>query len=292
MYENDALQIVPASEITAILSCLKPLFPKSIHAYYFIDNLLKWKKKVPEEDIAILTPKGGHQTGAVFFYYIGLNHLTFSAYIWNKKGGELLRNALLDTKRFPWAEFKYVLVTCLTEEVYTALEPALTKVLSTRSSPAIGHDMVYWLPAEEVIKFDVKVPDGMRLDELKEEHAERINSVWPHRSDGSVEMMKLMMWVNFGKGLFNSNGELAAWAFYWFFGALGVVQTAESERRKGYGKVVVQAVCKEMGLRGLDVHLNIVEGNTVSEAFFKSLDFKHAFNSVWLYSVQANEQKT
>lgn len=76
---------------------------------------------------------------------------------------------------------------------------------------------------------------------------------------------------------------------YRFYGALGVVQTAENERRRGYGKVAVQAVCKEMGLRGLDVNLNIVEGNSVGEAFFNALGFKRAFTGVWIFSAPKNE---
>uniref|UniRef100_R4FNX6 N-acetyltransferase domain-containing protein n=1 Tax=Rhodnius prolixus TaxID=13249 RepID=R4FNX6_RHOPR len=288
MYESDALQIVPDSEVTAVFDSLKPLFPKSIHAYYFIDSLVAWKKKVPEMDIAILTPKGGHKSGAVFFYFTGFNFLVFSVYTWTKEGEELLRSSLLETKRFQWAEFKYVLVTCLTEEVYSALEPVIPKIFSNRPPPTVSHDSVYWLPAEEVIKFDVKVPEGMRLDDLKKEHADMINSVWPHRTEGSEKLIAMMTWVNFGKGLFKSNGDLVAWAFYWFFGALGIVQTAENERRRGYGKVAVQAVCKEMGLRGLDVNLNIVEGNSVSEAFFNALGFKRAFTGVWIFSAPKN----
>lgn len=74
-----------------------------------------------------------------------------------------------------------------------------------------------------------------------------------------------------------------------YYGALGVVHTVENERRQGYGKIVVQAVCKEMGLLGLDVHLNIAEGNTVSEAFFKDLGFKHAFNCIFVFSPLTSE---
>uniref|UniRef100_A0A069DS02 N-acetyltransferase domain-containing protein n=1 Tax=Panstrongylus megistus TaxID=65343 RepID=A0A069DS02_9HEMI len=289
MHENDALQIVSDSEITAVLGYLKPLFPKSIRAYYFIDSLVKWKKKVPEMDIAILTPKRGYKTGAVFFYFIRCNQLVCSAYAWTKDGLQALQESLLETKRFPWTEFKYILVPCITEEVYSVLEPVLPKIFNNRPPPKITHDTVYWLPAEEVIKFDVKVPEGMRLDELKEEHAEKINSVWPYRTEDSKKLIEMMMWVNFGRGLFKSNGELVAWAFYWYFGALGVVHTVENERRRGYGKVVVQAVCKEMGLRGLDVHLNIAEGNTVSEEFFKELGFKHAFNCIFVFTTLKNE---
>uniref|UniRef100_A0A0P4VUW4 N-acetyltransferase domain-containing protein n=1 Tax=Rhodnius neglectus TaxID=72488 RepID=A0A0P4VUW4_9HEMI len=289
MHENDALQLVPDTEVPEVLGYLKPLFPKSIRAYYFIDTLVKWKKKVPEMDIAILTPRGGYRTGAVFFYFMRSMQLVCSAFAWSKEGLQALQISLLETNRFPWSEFKYILIPCLTEDVYSVLEPVMPKIFCDRPSPKISHDTVYWLPADEVIKFDVKVPEEMRLDKLEKEHAEKINSVWPFRTEDSEKLIEMMMWVNFGRGLFKSNGELVAWAFYWYYGALGVVHTVENERRQGYGKIVVQAVCKEMGLLGLDVHLNIAEGNTVSEAFFKDLGFKHAFNCIFVFSPLTSE---
>ncbi|XP_073983413.1 uncharacterized protein isoform X4 [Rhodnius prolixus] len=283
MRSSDALNMMSDSEIKKVLGYLRPLFPKSINAYYFIDNLVKWKKKIPEMDIAVLTPKGGLKSGAVFFYFITNNQMIFSAYAWCKEGFQAIKNSLLQTKRFAWADYKYIKMPYLTEEMYSALEPVISKIFSAGPPPIISIGVGYWLPANEVIKFNVKVPEEMRLDKLEKEHAEKINCNWLLRNENSEKLIEMMMRVNFGRGLFKSNGELVAWAFYWYYGALGVVHTVENERRQGYGKIVVQAVCKEMGLLGLDVHLNIAEENTVSEAFFKDLGFRHANNYIFVF---------
>ncbi|KAK9512975.1 hypothetical protein O3M35_001274 [Rhynocoris fuscipes] len=286
MYSDDSLQNVSEDEVATILSTLKSLLPTSVHAYYFIDSLLKWKKKVPEVDIGILCPEGGHKSGSVFFYVMVFDHLVFSAFIWSENGEQALSDALVRTKRFQNGDYKYVWVTCMNYKVWSIMEPILPAVLKQCSSPKIGNDQIFWLPADKALQFHIKIPAGVHLAELKEEHAELINNLWPYSSEGSKKLIEMMTWVNFGRGLFKSDGELVAWAFYWFFGALGIAHTLANERRKGYGKVVVQAVCKEMASRGLDIHINIVENNTASEKFFTSLGFEHAFNCIWaVYNV-------
>lgn len=82
--------------------------------------------------------------------------MIFSAYAWCKEGFQAIKNSLLQTKRFAWADYKYIKMPYLTEEMYSALEPVISKIFSAGPPPIISIGVGYWLPANEVIKFNVK----------------------------------------------------------------------------------------------------------------------------------------
>lgn len=54
-------------------------------------------------------------------------------------------------------------------------------------------------------------PPGISLAPLREEHAEKINSLWPNRHDGSLQFIKLIIELSPNIGAFDSNGKLVAW---------------------------------------------------------------------------------
>lgn len=90
--------------------------------------------------------------------------------------------------------------------------------------------------------------------------------------------------LNFGIGIFDeSSNELMAWAIHSFNGALGALQTKDQHRRKGYARIVLKAVTKEIGNRNRDVFLNILPENKASLSLVNSCGYHFAYHSSWIF---------
>ena len=123
------------------------------------------------------------------------------------------------------------------------------------------------------------VPDDCYLKILEESHVPLIHSLWPFRDEENPEItLKYLMTVvrlNKGIGLFSKdNNELLSWILHTEMGGLGVLQTVENCKRKGYAKVVINALAKDLAMKGVDPTLFVVQGNIPSEKLFTSLNWK------------------
>lgn len=114
---------------------------------------------------------------------------------------------------------------------------------------------------------------------LKEENVAMIDDVWPHKYPGSDIYLKKLIHFNGGLGVFSkADDSLCSWIFKNHLLGLGVLQTVEKHRKKGYAKLLIKAVAKSMAEEGLDVHTCIVRHNSVSQNIFKNLGFNHVDN--------------
>lgn len=76
--------------------------------------------------------------------------------------------------------------------------------------------------------------------------------------------------------------ELLSWIVKYEYSDIAVLETDGKNRKKGYGKLVIQAICKRIAEDGEDVLTLIVPGNTASESIFKGLGFKRGGIYNWL----------
>ncbi|XP_024219151.1 uncharacterized protein [Halyomorpha halys] len=72
MEVTDPLQDVPVEDIPDMLFRLRNNFPLAIHAHEFLQTILKWKRKNPDFQVAILAPSGNYKLGIIFYIIIGM----------------------------------------------------------------------------------------------------------------------------------------------------------------------------------------------------------------------------
>ncbi|XP_014254360.1 uncharacterized protein LOC106669409 [Cimex lectularius] len=283
-FEEDPLQEIPPDDIHHLLATLKKDFPRSIHVYSFITILLKWKEKIDHYPIKIFAPGGNYKNGAIFFYIIFNCRLDGTLYTWTEEGKVLLAKSITETKRIQWFKYK-IMFTGMPEDTWNAIEPLTKQMWKSHGIKfRTSLDKVFWLPSSLAKEIQIITPEGFQLGNLKEEHAELINNLWPHKHSESFKLIINTINYNFGLGVFDKNNHLVAWALYWFYGGIGSVHTVSEHRRKGLGKMVVNAITKKLGDLGIDVHLNVLRGNMTGESFFESIGFLHAYNGLWAYS--------
>ncbi|CAH1390455.1 unnamed protein product [Nezara viridula] len=274
----DPLKEIPAEDIPDMLFRLRNDFPSAIHAHEYLQTIMKWKRKNPDLQMAILAPEGDYKLGIIFFTLIG-DEFNGSVYCYDDTETITLQKALMTTKKVPFNSYKMASLSCMADKSFEVIKPILHYKEYV--------DSVYWLPWYCAREMEVHLPEGVEIRPLSPEHADQINEIWPHRYPGSRDLIAEIITLNFGLGLFRGSSLLSC-AIHWYYGGLGVVQTVDTEKRKGYGRAVVEAATRKLGMMQIDVHLIIVSGNKVAEAFFKSLGFRYAFTSWWAESAEWN----
>lgn len=126
------------------------------------------------------------------------------------------------------------------------------------------------------------------MGSLTKDNAAAINSIWPHRSEGSVAYVEYLIDHNESIGLFEESGKLLAWCLSMQTGSLGILQVDEEHLRKGYGELVTKAITKEIALKSdIDVTANIVFDNLKSSNLFTKLGFKDIDKNFWIGVIKA-----
>ena len=141
--------------------------------------------------------------------------------------------------------------------------------------------MCYYLPKKEAMKLDVTLPPNMLFKPLTTIHVEKINSVWPHRYEGSDQFILYSIEHHLNVGLFDGT-ELTAWSIIYDSGSIGVMQVDENHLRKGYGSLIVKAISKQFVEEfDVDVTALIANTNVKSLNMFMKLGFKESGRHSW-----------
>jgi RimJ/RimL family protein N-acetyltransferase len=149
--------------------------------------------------------------------------------------------------------------------------------------------LMRYMSKEQALKMNVNIPKNYKIGNLSEQWLEKINSVWPHRGDESTEYLGYLMKHNVSVGIFDENGELAAWCLQNDTQSLAALQTDENHSRKGLAVAAVQLICKKIAEENdVDIHTNIVHTNIPSMKLFEKLGFENIQDNFWI-SIQ--EQK-
>lgn len=90
-----------------------------------------------------------------------------------------------------------------------------------------------------------------------------------------MKYIEVTMALNERVGLFLKEGDiLVSWALQTEWYGVGIVQTLDAYKRRGYARVVVSALAKRLGSEGISPVLTVICGNTPSENMFASLNWK------------------
>lgn len=89
--------------------------------------------------------------------------------------------------------------------------------------------------------------------------------------------------LNGGYGLFSKkDNSLVSWIMQSNLGSLGMLQTLEEYKGKGYGKTVTQAQMRYLAEKeDLDSTVFVVRTNEASQRLFESLGFVHVATLGW-----------
>jgi RimJ/RimL family protein N-acetyltransferase len=141
--------------------------------------------------------------------------------------------------------------------------------------------MVY-MSKEDALKLTIDMPEGVEMKSLVPGDAEKVNSVWPHASEGSVEFLQYCITYNRSVGIYD-HSELVAWCLEHDYYCLLALQVDADHLRKGYGTLVTKAITKKIAEQcDADVITNIVTQNSKSKALFKKAGFKDIDTNSWI----------
>ena len=117
---------------------------------------------------------------------------------------------------------------------------------------------------------------------MTEENVEKINSIWPHRSEGSEIFVSYSIKYHLNIGLYDDDNNLVAWCLRYDNGALAILQTDAEHLRKGLGSVVVKILSKKIAEEcQCDNIALVLHENVKSVSLFNKLGFKKLGSHTW-----------
>ncbi|XP_001607620.2 glycine N-acyltransferase-like protein 3 [Nasonia vitripennis] len=281
----DPLQILPMEDWPLLRDTLKRDWPMYAYHYNWVKTAIKWRKKEPELEHEIYCPNGKYDSG-VFVGILNSGFFVTTVFAF-KESKDVLKQAINETKIIKWD--KGVLFNSVHEHFVDVVEEFLDKIKKRKNIQIIKDVTNYFFKSkEDCAKQELpKIPEECEIKHLNLSDIRLIHSIWPHRDlerpETSEKYLENFIRLNRGVGLFlKKNGRLVSWVLYGELGHLGMLQTVDEHKRKGYGKIVTQVLSKELAdEEGLDSVLFVVDKNVASEKLFESLNYKRVATTFW-----------
>ncbi|KAL7300723.1 hypothetical protein TKK_0006702 [Trichogramma kaykai] len=275
----DILQPLPVEQWILLKDTLKRDWPNYAYYYYWIDNAIRWKEKTPEINITVYCPEKKYDTGvfvgisAYAIYYV----LAF-AFPENKK---ILFDCLINTEYIDWK--REVFFQAVQDNFLSTVDDVSNHLRTAINLEILAHGYCkyYYKSKEDCLSVDVSIPPGFELRILKEENVHLIHELWPREEvkknpEKSAMFISKMINLNKGIGLFRKeDNRLVSWALQTEYGGLGNVQTLNEFRRRGFAKIVTNALAKLIAQQDIDIVLFTSKTNIRSQNYFTSLGWKH-----------------
>jgi hypothetical protein len=277
---NDILREIADETLPALAELYKKHVGWAPHVLSLIHMGIRWKRSAKYRDcISFTSPNDSWErdgTIVVLFtnYCYNIFVFTLDEKCTNLREG-LSRTNFIDYKN-PQATF-----FCVHEKhVSTVMTIFEEKELNVDKTEAPY--LMYALAAGKS-EFSNEHPTGVYLRELDVESAAQIDSVWPYKYRGSQDYIASLIESNGGYGVFLKNGdEMVAWAVKHCLGHIGMVQTRENEKKKGYGLLVTKALAKEIVEEGQRPFATIYAQNKASICMFEKLGFQKIGNCYFI----------
>ncbi|XP_076655783.1 uncharacterized protein LOC143360636 [Halictus rubicundus] len=287
----DILQPLPFKKWRLLQSKTKHNWPTFAYHYYWIENAIRWKEKEPNLLIDIYCPNGDLETGT----FIGISRFTLSIVVsfTLEPNGTLLYKVLTETNVINWKETVYLAAV---HEVFMPIVYSAVKYLKNAinlETKFTTPGNYYFQTAKECAELEVCVPEECYLKTLDKLDVHLVHSEWPHKSlehpEETTRFLSSLIEMNSGIGLYlKEDNSLVSWVLHNDWHGLGMVQTLEQHKRKGYAKTVSSALAKSLGMQDISVTLFIVEGNSSSKKMFENLGWERIASIVWI-EVQKQE---
>ncbi|KAM7351783.1 uncharacterized protein ACRADG_004517 [Cochliomyia hominivorax] len=255
-------------------STLRDLYVKRkdrASCYNLLQTLINWKNKELEFDLKIYSLNGEWESDGTFV-------AKFHKQVFFNTCHENLQNLLKALNCLDSSE-SYLLAG-YQDFVSTAVQQHFIDSGLAKETYQPTCTVWYHIPKDQAKQFSIHTPNNVNFKTLEECHAEQINSVWPHRSPGSIEFVKLLIRQNDSVGIFEDN-ILVAWCLILPLGALGLLQVMDTYKRKGYGNLAVRYMSKHLAEKDIEVTAPVVISNVASRSMFETLGFKIIDKVYW-----------
>lgn len=275
---SDILQEIPDEQLPALRDLFKPDWPYAIHAYYWVDNYIDWKKR-GITNIKFFCPDGLWDDGT--FIAVQDDH-TYAIFIFTlEKSCERLKNALANSSILKLNEknlFMYFLA------VHEAQHCTLINLLKSKDIDITHQDIanMWWITKEDAVKYNYEIPPDVYLAPLQEKDVNKIDSIWPHRGKTSKLYLSSLINYNGGFGIFlKKDDTLVSWIMRNDYGGLAILQTVDDYKRKGFGALLTKHFSKYWGEKSLDIFCFIMKHNKASIALYEKLGWKREHGITW-----------
>ncbi|KAL9707060.1 hypothetical protein quinque_010578 [Culex quinquefasciatus] len=260
----DVLEQIPCENWPELRDLFRVEWPTHEVAFNTIQNYINWIKIDPRiKHLQVVSLSGSWRENGT---YLIVDRNQVFAYTLEEPCDTLIR-------AFQLLDWDYSYVICSIRDRH---QSALINVQRSMQIETVWYKEAFFfhLPKEECLKFEIDLPEGLRLEKLGIEHGLYANRVWPQRNEASEYFFKRLAAWNASVGLFNESNELLAWSFHWPTGAIGPLEVHPDHYRKGYGTIITKAIAKEVAKLGFNCYGTVWKTNAASIGMFTKLGFK------------------
>ncbi|XP_061389386.1 uncharacterized protein LOC133324561 [Musca vetustissima] len=296
---DDILRLLTDQELEELLQLYTEKCGIESFQYLLIYTQLQWNKKLHEKEIDAQNEKWisfrknfyTHRKGDlrkngtyVCLHQDLIQSVTFHS--WEANCNELLE-CLENTNLIQWKNgaLLFNIAPEFSESVKNIVVRKGGVIKRARSCQGLIFKPVYGLNPNKT-----SIPDGYDLAELQERHADLIHSLWANNKEGSLDYIKGHIQINKTIGLYQkSNNELIGWILQNEFGGIAVLQVMSSHQRKGFGRILVEALTNIIAeTESIPATAWVVVGNVKSESLLQKVGYKRAVIYEWIQLEMCN----
>ncbi|XP_037027690.1 uncharacterized protein LOC119068257 isoform X1 [Bradysia coprophila] len=188
------------------------------------------------------------------------------------------------------------------EGVDTSISPTLVEVAlkygSVNQNDPIG---LYYMTREEALailseKDQISISNSnIRASSLHPSDAHMVQDRWPEKVDGYLEMLQASIELCSSGGVYivddvnkSVPDRLVSFAVALPFGSIHAFHTEPDQRRKGFGKLTMKVLAKNIALAGRIPLVQIYEDNDNSKAINVGIGFKYS-HKIFLITFRPNK---
>lgn len=274
---NDILRQLHLEDLTELLTVYEHQLPNSLRGFNYLKLQIEWLKNetVFESEklkIKFFTHRNGDLKTNGTFISIS-NENDYSIFISSlEENLEEVREIIFKSKRINWKTGPYF-YSVMYDNMPILEQFFIERNLRTEFETP---NEIYYLSKEDAIRFEYQIPENIGIRQLQESDAIIIDNNWIYKNLNSLRTVTDLIKINGGLGIYSkSTRELLAWVLKNESLAIGRLQTIAEAKRKGYGKLLIKAFCRELAEKDeVDLIAYINQTNTASRKLFVSLGFK------------------
>ncbi|XP_061396531.1 uncharacterized protein LOC133332167 [Musca vetustissima] len=290
---SDILMECSQQQLREMLDILKANLPRRIQQHNFIYSyLFHWEKinanrqqlKSDRWNLRFYTHRYGKPENCTLISLNGCGDYIVLCFTLQESQEEL-RECLAKTNLIKW-EPKRMHVVC-DENIHVMVKELLIQRSQKTNWTCTPFENIMYITKDKIaaLQVDEKLPDDLYIAPLDaEKHAEFINNHWSHKYEKSLGLIRQSIEFNGGSGLFRRGEEQPlCWMLENEFLTPGFLYTMPSERRKGYGELIMKMELKRLlKLHNIDLFTFVIVTNEQSLKLHRKLGFEPATRIVWI----------
>lgn len=132
----------------------------------------------------------------------------------------------------------------------------------------------------------------LKISSLNSSHVDLVNSTWKFGGNYAGFLTIENLIKNFPSCcITDKHGQPVAWILMYDYCAMGFLYTMPEHRGKGYAKVLITSMVKQIRAKGYPVYCYIEVDNEVSYGLFKKLGFNNdpLYKAAWFKISNSNK---